>query len=860
MNVCSLKKVNSSNKKACNLLALDIEKLNVDIFIVTETFLKSSIPDSYITIDGFDLIRLDRNACRCKRSTCTLDHKGGGVLIYARSQLSCTTHETHCSLESLWARGSIPNTNTEFFINASYHPPKHTDSQLSSYLASSAAHIMSQNPHSPIFIGGDFNKIKLSELLDEGLVILPTPPTRKDATLDLLLTNRSDLIDKTSVFTPSLNTDHLGIIMYPKIKIAPVRTKVHFRDYSPNNKMLFEWLLLNHDLSHIHSIQDTDQAAQELESQLHYLLLIAFPTKTVTISDKDPNWITPKIKAELNASKKLKAKHGKTSKYLVRYNRIGKYKIKYLNKIIGSKEWWKDIDHITHRKQSNKNILTSTFEGNALNSDLAARSRLPNPNIRESPPIFNHQTKDSIVISLPEVASALRTCKPTSPGPSEIPYFVFRDYWELLTPFYHHVWNLSLSTSTYPSCYKRARLTAIPKTPKASTANDIRGISVTPISSRLFEKVIHKNYILPHICSIGDPLQFAYKPLHSTADCLITLQHNILSLLDQPENDGVHAITIDFAKAFDKLDQYIAAHKFNKFITSSRLREWLFNFSINRSQGLFFHNTQYPQIEIHTGCSQGTVGGPNIFSMFTDDLQATHNTCSIVKYSDDSTLITPCTKLSNNNNKELLNEEMASILKWSALNNLQINSNKTKHIRFCLNRSPTCTCIINNERFNTVTSVTVLGIQFESNCSFRLYRKKLLAILRSHLYILRDLKHNNKTQKEIDTVFNTLIISKIRYGISTYASDTKSLEKIHAFLQRCYDKGYTSIKYSAHSILEQEDYRLTQNILRNTRHPLHDYITRNTKQRQTRQGFRNTRPVTKTLAFHRAFCNRILPL
>ena len=246
--------------------------------------------------------------------------------------------------------------------------------------------------------------------------------------------------------------------------------------------------------------------------------------------------------------------------------------------------------------------------------------------------------------------------------------------------------------------------------------------------------------------------------------------------------------------------------------------------------------------------------------MFTDDLQATQNSCSIIKYSDDSTLLTPCTKMTDGTNKELLSKEISFIQGWSANNGLQINSNKTKHIRFCLNRHPSCTCQINNLEYETVESVSILGVRFQTDCSFRLHRKKLLATLRSHLYIIRDLRLNKKTQKEIDTVFNSLIVSKVRYGISTYASDVKSLLKIHTFLTRCYEKGYTSIKHSAHSILEQEDLRLKQNILNNPRHPLHEYITRNSKQRHTRQGFRNTRPVTKTLAFHRTFCNRILPL
>ena len=245
--------------------------------------------------------------------------------------------------------------------------------------------------------------------------------------------------------------------------------------------------------------------------------------------------------------------------------------------------------------------------------------------------------------------------------------------------------------------------------------------------------------------------------------------------------------------------------------------------------------------------------------MFTDDLKAVNNSCFIIKYSDDSTLITPCKKQPSNNDKQTLHEEINQIRTWSKENNLHINSEKTKHIRFCLNKRPSCSCE-NTINFATVTSVSILGITFQQNCSFRIHRKKLIASLRSLLYIIRDLKLKNKTDKEIDIVFNALIISKIRYGISTYGSDTKTIDKLSTFLQRCHEKGLSPTKYNAHQILEQEDKRLVINILRNPRHPLHNYLTQHKKARLTRKRFTTTRPYTNTIAFHKTFCNRVQPI
>ena len=831
--------------------------LNIDIFIITETFLRDTVPNTFITIDGYDIIRRDRQVCKCKQPSCLKDHKGGGILIYSRSILNCTEHENHPSLESLWIKGVSPNTDHEFFINASYHPPKNIkkDSPLTNYLVTSTTNIMKEHPNSTIFIGGDFNKLDLSSLQDEGLSILPTPPTRQDATLDLLLTNRDDLIENSTTFIPTLKTDHLGIIMQPTTKIPPTRTKAHYRNYSNKNKDAFSTALHNFDFTHILQITQADAAAETLDNTLCNLVTTAFPIKTITMSDRDPSWITPRTKAKILKLKKLKRKRGETERTTELYNQIGKQKF---NKL-GSKEWWSDIDAISHRKQNKKTILTSTFDGDSLNKALAQRSCLTDPTARSAPPTFNTTPDNAPQIGIFEVAAALRKCKSTSPGPTDIPAFVFREFWHVLAPIYHYIWNLSLSTAVFPKCYKQAKLTAIPKTNNASSSNDIRGISVTPISARLFERLVHKTWILPNICTLGDPLQFAYKPAQSTADCLITLQHKILTLLDKPEHDGVHCITVDFSKAFDKLDQHIAATKYKTFIPSTNIQKWLFDFSVHRSQGLFFNNTQHPQLPIHTGCSQGTVGGPNIFTMFTDDLRATSNNCSIIKYSDDSTLISPCKKHPSNNDEQILKDEITQILSWSKDNNLLINSNKTKHIRFCLNKRPSCSCNITTD-FQTVSSTNILGITFQQDCSFRIHRKKLIASLRSLLYVIRDIKLKNKTDKEIDTVFNALIISKIRYGISTYGSDSKTIDKLTTFLQRCHEKGFSPTKYNAQQILEQEDKRLVINILKNPRHPLHSYLTKQRKSRQTRQAFTTTRPYTNTIAFHRIFCNRVLPI
>ena len=68
-----------------NGLLTHIEELNiimckqpVDILAINETKLDATIPDSLITIPGYDIIRNDRNK------------SGGGVCFYVRSSINYT--------------------------------------------------------------------------------------------------------------------------------------------------------------------------------------------------------------------------------------------------------------------------------------------------------------------------------------------------------------------------------------------------------------------------------------------------------------------------------------------------------------------------------------------------------------------------------------------------------------------------------------------------------------------------------------------------------------------------------------------------------------------------------------------------
>ena len=62
-----------------------------------------------------------------------------------------------------------------------------------------------------------------------------------------------------------------------------------------------------------------------------------------------------------------------------------------------------------------------------------------------------------------QVYNALRSIKQTATGSDKIPYWIWKDFANILSPVVVKVWNMSLATSMWPSLWKTANINPIPK-------------------------------------------------------------------------------------------------------------------------------------------------------------------------------------------------------------------------------------------------------------------------------------------------------------------------------------------------------------------------------------------------------------
>ena len=122
------------------------------------------------------------------------------------------------------------------------------------------------------------------------------------------------------------------------------------------------------------------------------------------------------------------------------------------------------------------------------------------------------------------------------------------------------IFNSSIETGVIPDSWKTARVTPMHKEGEKAIKSNYRHISVLPVTSKLFEKLVF-NQIYQYLNESGLLYkgQSGFRELYSTVSCLLKNTDEWYKGIDTGQYLG--SVFIDLKKAFDTVDHEILCKK-----------------------------------------------------------------------------------------------------------------------------------------------------------------------------------------------------------------------------------------------------------------------------------------------------------
>ena len=379
---------------------------------------------------------------------------------------------------------------------------------------------------------------------------------------------------------------------------------------------------------------------------------------------------------------------------------------------------------------------------------------------------------------------------------------------EIIGPLSHLI-NLSLQTSYIPSSFKCAKVIPLFKSIDAHQLTNYRPISLLSSFSKVLERAVF-NQIYPYFeKNFFSPFQFGFHSHFETVHCIT----NFLNNKFHNSNDKFHiALFLDLKKAFDTVSHKILLRKLHHYGFQDKELYWMSTYLLSRSQVLSFEGvTSSPQL-ISCGVPHGSILGPLLFLIFTNDLPKNTRFFSNL-FADDTTF-----QWSSNSLDSLekdVNEELHIVHQWFTDNELTLHPDKTKYIIMNHSNLPTNNIQINLNgsileqcgRNQICKTIKFLGILIDDKLNWKAHINMVCSKIRKNIYCLIRLK-NTLSLKHKMQIYTAIIKPHLDYGLAIWGN-SPHIDILHKLHKRCI-RILCGSKFNAHT----EPLMKTNNILK----------------------------------------------
>ena len=485
--------INSISKKFDQLKT--IIQGHIDILIIVETKLDATFPINQFLLDGFSKpFRLDRN------------RNGGGILIYVREDIPTKQlfkHNFPSDIEGIFVEINL--RKTKWLLFGTYHPPSQTDNYY--FESITRALDIYGELYSKLLLVGDFNAEDSESCMSsflyqhnlKNLVKQKTcfKSTENPSCIDLFLTNCAHSFKNTNTISAGISDCHKMVVTVLKTTFTKAKPKkIFYRSYKNfNNSSFLEHKYYKHPSAENNkTYKKQKNFCSRLYKKERKKFYANIDIRNVT--DNKKFWQTVKPLFSGKSQNVQQITIIKDGEILSKKEEVAET----LNNYFKNAVRLLDISE-------NKFLLTKTNEH--INSiDFALKTYKSHPsilNIRKKVSKSNFSFQNVTISEIENELQKLNSKK--SSTLNNIPTKILKSNKDICSSTLHMIFNESLNNSSFPDELKLADITTIFKKEDATFEKNYRPVSVLPVVSKIFERLLQtqinsyfEKYLTPHLC------------------------------------------------------------------------------------------------------------------------------------------------------------------------------------------------------------------------------------------------------------------------------------------------------------------------------------------------------------------------
>ena len=787
--------------------------IGIHILALNETKLAPDYPKELTNVAGYQQERLDR--------TCN----GGGVSIYIRDSIKYKPRPDVPAddLEIICIEVEPPKSKS-FLVLAWYRPPSDPVASFDklekvlSYLDKEGKEIIllgdtncdlpTKQAEQPIdndtkHMTGLYELFSFKQLVEE--------PTRVTLTtssiIDHVATTCARNIVEAGVHKVTLS-DHYMVYCIRKFNGAVEKGHKMIKTRKMKN---FDKEAFLADVSGIcweqmfSETDDINALVNDWSSLFSLIIDKHAPITEMRVSEKYCPWIDKDLKALMQTRDKLKkAASKRKSQFLMDSYRQVRNKVNTMNSHLkkqyytdkisscqgNMKESWKTINELLNKRSKSSNIEclkdlgTETVHkkeiSNVMNNffcsvgkDLANKiAPVPNPLLSGDYEVNKDRAEFNLkTIEVKDIRAAFAKVKTTkSFGIDNISSYFLK----LALPFIGNslaaLFNTSIETSQFPDSWKVARVTPIFKEGDKTEKSNYRPISVLPVISRLFEKLVF-DQLYQHMKEnhLFSPDQSGFLRLHSTLTCLLKNTEDWYNGLDLGQLVGL--VFIDLKKAFDTVDHEILCKKLQVYGVQHRELSWFRSYLTCRKQFCRVNGVASDIEDIEVGVPQGSCLGPLLFLIYINDLPQAVQGSTVSMYADDTSLCHQSNDITQLN--KAINNDLRHLDTWLQGNKLSLNVAKTNSMLITTKQKRNILKDTNldldlnlrESELEVVQKTKYLGVQIDCSLDWKEQIKAVSAKVSRAVGFLKHAK-NFLPRETLKTLYTGIVEPHFRYCCS----------------------------------------------------------------------------------------------